>query len=219
MNLFRLIEKEFRIEMARMAVLAGLLLYLISTVFILYVSFQFRQNLLNAVVWSALFWVVSFFAFINAGAKSFIGEKKGTDVYYYWLVSPEALLFSKIIYNTLLCMVLAFSGWLIFGLLLSNPIEDTLIFSLLIALAATGFSSTLTLMSGIASRSGNSHVVMSVLSLPVVIGMLLNCVKITRNCIDGLGWDASQGHLLVLLAINVLLTATAYLLFPYIWRS
>jgi heme exporter protein B len=47
----------------------------------------------------------------------------------------------------------------------------------------------------------------------------LMAIKVTKNCIDGLGWDASWDEILTLLSINCLVAAVSYLLFPYIWRS
>ena len=53
----------------------------------------------------------------------------------------------------------------------------------------------------------------------VLISILLLAIKITKNCIDGLDRSASLDELLTLGAINLLITAVSYLLFPYIWRS
>jgi heme exporter protein B len=44
-------------------------------------------------------------------------------------------------------------------------------------------------------------------------------IKVTKNVLDGLEREASRDELLNLLAINCILTALAYILFPYIWRS
>jgi heme exporter protein B len=44
-------------------------------------------------------------------------------------------------------------------------------------------------------------------------------IKITKNALDGLAAIESRDELLNLLAINCIMTALAYLLFPYIWRS
>jgi heme exporter protein B len=60
---------------------------------------------------------------------------------------------------------------------------------------------------------------MAVLSFPVVIAILLMAIKITKNVLDGLDRSVSTDELLNLLAINCILTALGYLLFPYIWRS
>ena len=60
---------------------------------------------------------------------------------------------------------------------------------------------------------------MAVLSFPVIIGILLMVIKITRHASDGLEIAASYNELITIAAINILVTAVSYLLFPYIWRS
>lgn len=199
--------------------ISGLVLYLFSTAFICYLTFSLRQNQITPLVWSALFWITILFTVINTIAKSFIGEKKGRDIYYFSIASPEAIIISKIIYNFLLTLILSFAGFALFILLLKNPIVDINLFCLVIVLSAMGFSSSLTLLSGIAAKANNSNILMAVLSFPIIISVLLITVKITKNCIDGLDRSVSTNDLLTLLAINCLVTAASYLLFPYIWRS
>jgi len=159
------------------------------------------------------------FTVINTVAKSFIGEKKGRDIYYYSITSPEAIILSKVIYNFLLTLILSFTGFALFAILLKNPIADLGLFSAVLILGAMGFSSSLTLLSGIAAKANNSHILMAVLSFPIVISVLLIAVKLTKNCIDGLDRSVSINDLLTLLAINCLVAAASYVLFPYIWRS
>jgi heme exporter protein B len=198
-------------------VISGLLVYLVSTVFISYIAFGFR--VVEPISWSALFWITLLFTAVNTVAKSFIGEKKGKDIYFYSIVSPEAIIISKICYNFFLCGILAFAGFAFFVLFLSNPINDVFLFSITILLSSLGFASSLTLLSGIAAKAGNSNILMAVLSFPVIISILLLSIKITKNCIDGLDRSASFDELTLLLAINCLVAAVSYLLFPYIWRS
>lgn len=218
-TLKHLFLKEITLELRRKSVISGLLLYLFCTAFICYLTFSLRQNQITPLVWSALFWITILFTIINTIAKSFIGEKKGRDIYYFSLASPEAIIISKIIYNFLLTLILSFTGFSLFALLLKNPITDLGLFSLTIALAAMGFSASLTLLSGIAAKANNSHILMAVLSFPIIISVLLITVKVTKNCIDGLDRSVSTNDLITLLAINCVVMAASYLLFPYIWRS
>jgi heme exporter protein B len=60
---------------------------------------------------------------------------------------------------------------------------------------------------------------MAVLSFPIIIALLLMAIKVTKNALDGLEREESLDELLNLFAINCILTALAYILFPYIWRS
>ncbi len=218
-NLFVLLRKEFSLELRRKSVLSGLLLYLFSTVFLCYLIFRLRQNLITPWVWSALFWITILFTAVNTIAKSFIGERKGRDIYYYSIASPASIIISKIIYNFLLCSLLSFTGLVMFILFLGNPVADQFLFALLIVLTSMGFATSLTLLSSIASKTNSSNILMAVLSFPVVISILLVAVKVTKNCLDGLDRSLSWDEMLILLAINCLVAAVSYLLFPYIWRS
>jgi heme exporter protein B len=207
------------LELRRKSVISGLALYLFSTAFICYLTFSLKQNQITPLVWSALFWITILFTVINTIAKSFIGEKRGRDIYYYTIANPEMIILSKIIYNFLLTLLLSFVGFLLFVTLLKNPLADTGLFALLLVLGSMGFSASLTLLSGIAAKANNSHILMAVLSFPIVISILLVVVKVTKNCIDGLDRSVSTNDMLTLLAINCLIAATSYLLFPYIWRN
>lgn len=214
-----LFKKEFTLELRRKSAVSGLMLYLFSTAFICYLTFRLRQNLVTPLVWGALFWITILFTAVNSVAKSFIGEKKGGDIYFYSIASPATIILSKILYNFLLCTILAAAGYFLFLLFLGNPVHDKLVFGSLILLTAMGFASSLTLLSSIAAKANNSTILMAILSFPIVISILLMAIKVTKNCIDGLGWDASWDELLTLFAINCLVTGLSYLLFPYIWRS
>ena len=217
--ILKLIQKEFTLELRRKAVISGISLYLVSIIFICYLTFSLRQNAINEATWSALFWLSILFANVNGIAKSFIGEKKGLLIYYYSIASPQAIIISKIIYNIILSFALALAGYLLFSLFIDNPLQDPGLFVLILLLSSCGFSASLSLISAIASKTDNSNVLMAVLSFPVIITVLLMAIKITKNALDGLERAASQDELINLLAINCIMVALAYLLFPYIWRS
>jgi heme exporter protein B len=214
-----LLSKEFKLELRRKSIAAGLSLYLISMVFICYLAFALKQNLISPLVWSALFWITILFTAINTVAKSFIGERRGLDIYYYSIANPVDIVLSKIIYNFLLCFLLSLAGYFLFTLLLNDPVQDRLIFVTTLLSASLGFAASLTLLSAIASKANNSNILMAVLSFPVVISILLMAIKITKNCMDGLDPGMSYSPLLSLLAVNGLVTAISYLLFPFIWKS
>jgi heme exporter protein B len=216
---FNLFFKEFHLELKRKSVIAGLAIYLFATVFICYLTFAFRQNLITPLVWGALFWITILFSAVNTVAKSFIGEKKGSDIYYYSIAKPQAIILSKIAYNFFLCCLISFTGLALFILFLGSPLNDKPLFLALILLTSFGFSASLTLLSGIAAKANNSNILMAILSFPVIISIILMAVKVTKNCIDGLDRSASWDELITLAAINCIVAAASYLLFPYIWRS
>ncbi|QOI96997.1 MAG: heme exporter protein CcmB [Flammeovirgaceae bacterium] len=218
-NIITLLRKEFILELRRKSVVAGLGLYLFSLIFICYLTFSLRQQAINENTWAALFWLVILFSVVNSVAKSFIGERKGVFIYLYSVASAQQIILSKMIYNSLLAFLLSVTGYLLFAVFIHNPVTDQLLFVVLLLLASTGFSVSLSLISGIASKANNSNVLMAVLSFPVVISILLMAVRTTGNVLNGMERAASYDELLNLLAINCIAGALAYILFPYIWRS
>jgi heme exporter protein B len=174
---------------------------------------------LSIPTWNALFWIILLFSSVNAVAKSFVQEQQGRQLYYYMIASPESIILSKIFYNTCLTLILALLGYGVFSVVLGNPVQDQGLFLLNLVLGAMGFSASLTMVSGIASKAGNNATLMAILSFPVIIPILLMAIRISKNALDGLDWSVSSDKLLSLLAINVLVATTSYLLFPYLWRS
>lgn len=223
MQLFKeiitLLKKEITLEWRRKYAFNGILLYIISTIFVCYLSFNLQKSQLNPLTWNALFWIILLFTATNAIAKSFIQESEGRQIYYYTLVSPEAIILSKIIYNTLLMWLMSFIGYLIYSTVLGNPVQDKLLFFINILLGGLGFSTTLSMISAIASKSTQGGTLMAVLGFPVIIPLLLLLIKISKNAMDGLALSISYKEITTLLAVNLIVVSVSYLLFPYLWRS
>lgn len=214
-----LVKKEMTLEWRQKFALNGILLYVVSAVFITYLSFGANQGNLSVPVWNALYWIIILFSSVNAVAKSFVQEHQGRQLYYYMVASPEAIILSKILYNSLLTLILALLGYIVFGVIMGNPIQDQPLFLLNLVVAALGFSGCLTMVSGIASKAGNNGTLMAILSFPLIIPILLMAINISKHAIDGLDRGLSVDKLLTLLAINAIIGAASYILFPYLWRS
>lgn len=218
-QVFVLIAKEITLEWRQKYALNGILLYVVSAVFITYLSVGARQGTLGVPTWNALYWIIILFSAVNAVAKSFIQEHQGRQLYFYMIASPEVIILSKIIYNTFLTLFLALLGYAVFSLILGNPVQDQGMFVLNLILGAIGFSACLTMVSGIASKAGNNGTLMAILSFPVIIPILLMAISISKNAIDGLDRSVSVDKIFTLMAINAIVGAVSYILFPYLWRS
>ncbi|MES2732128.1 MAG: heme exporter protein CcmB [Bacteroidota bacterium] len=214
-----LIQKEVRLEWRQRYALNGMLLYVVSTVVICYMSFNLRENQLSPATWNALFWIILLFTSVSAIAKSFMQERHGRFIYYYTLASPQGIILSKILYNTGLMLILSGIGFGFYALVMGNPVQDSWLFMGNMLLGAVGFSSTLTMVAGIASKAPNNGTLMAVLSFPVVLPMLLMLIKVSKNAIDGLDRGSSLNEVMTLLAINAIVLVLSYILFPYLWRS
>ncbi len=214
-----LIIKEIQLELRQKNALYGMLLYMVCTVYICYLSFKLKSNQLSPITWNTLFWIILVFTAVNAIAKSFTQERYGRLLYYYTLASPVGIILSKIIYNTLLMLLLALVGFGFYAVVMGNPVGDMGLYLVSIVLGAVGFSSTLTMIASIASKAENSATLMAVLSFPVILPMLLMLLKVSKNALDGLDRGSSKDEILTLLAIDVIVMILSMILFPFLWRS
>ncbi len=214
-----LIEKELKLEWRQRFALNGMLLYVISTVFVCYMSFKLKVNEIEPITWNTLFWIILLFTAVNSITKSFTQERAGRQLYYYSIASPQAIIISKILYNTILLLVLSFLGFLIYVVMMGNPILDLKLYLVGIALGSIGFSSTLTMIAGIASKAENTSTLMAVLSFPIILPMLLMLIRLSKNAMDGLNWSSSYDEIFTLIGIDGIVLALSYLLFPFLWRS
>lgn len=214
-----LIEKEIRLEWRQRYAINGMALYVVSTVFVCYLSFKAKSSALNPITWNTLFWIILLFTAVNAIAKSFTQERSGRLLYYYTIASPQAIIISKIIYNCLLMLLLSFSGFVFYAFVMGNPVGDKGLYLVSIFLGSIGFASTLTLVAGIASKAENNAALMAILSFPIVLPMLLMVMKLAKNALDNLDRGSSSDEIMVLLALDAIVITLSVILFPYLWRS
>lgn len=218
-EVFTLISKEINLEWRQKYALNGMLLYIISTIFICYTSFKLKNNDLNAITWNTLFWIIILFTAITSVSKSFLQERDGKLLYFYTLVKAESIILSKIIYNSLILIVLSLIGFVFYIIVMGNPVTDNLMYVGAIIIGAIGLATTLTLVAGISSKSENSAMLMAILSFPLVIPILLLILKITKNAMDGLDRSQSFDEIANLLAIDTIAFILSIILYPYLWRS
>lgn len=197
----------------------GVLVYVLSTIFICYLSFSLRMRELTPLTWNALFWIILLFSSVTAAAKSFMQESQSRQVYYYSIASPQAVIVSKIIYNALVLTLICFIAYVVYSIILKNPVQDQTLFILNLFMGSVAFSSVLTMVSGIASKANNSGTLMAILSFPVIIPVLLLLIKISKNAMDGLDRSQSLDEIMLLAAINVMVVTVSFILFPYLWKS
>ena len=214
-----LVKKEILIEWRMKYALSGMILYLLSSVFLGYITFNMGRVQISVTTWNVLFWIIMLFVATNSTAKSFIQERKEELLYYYTIASPQSIIISKILFNCLLMSFLVLAGFVIYAVLLGNPVDDLGLFLFNLLLGSIGFSTSFTMISSIASKASNSGTLMAVLGFPIIIPMLLLLIKISKNAIDGLDKSASFDEITTLLAIIIIAISTSILLFPYLWRS
>lgn len=210
-----LLYKDVILEWRSKYAINGILLYVVSTIFVCYQAFRS----IEPTTWNVLFWIILLFASINAISKSFVQESPARQIYYYSLVSSKAVILSKIIYNILLMVVLSALALTVYSVIFGQPTADPLLYWIAVLLGSISFATVFTMVAGISSKTGQNTTLMSVLSFPIVIPLLIVLIELSGNAIAGLPRAESYPELLVLVAINIITVAVSLLLFPYLWKE
>jgi heme exporter protein B len=210
-----LLLREIRQEWRQRFAINGILLYLVGSVFIASLSFK----ILPATAWNALFWIILLFASVSAVAKSFIQESKGKLIFFYQLVHPVSFIISKLLYNIILMILLSLLSYATYVSLLGSMANKASMYVLVILVSSIWFASILTTISAIAAQAGNSHVLMPVLSFPLLIPLLLVGIKAAKSAMDGTVGDNFTRDVLIILLIDGLIFLLSVVLFKYLWKD
>ncbi|MCX6352870.1 MAG: heme exporter protein CcmB [Bacteroidetes bacterium] len=213
--IFALLRKEILLEYRQKYAFNGIILYVLTTLFLIQISFQ--AMLPN--VWITMLWMVMLFASVNAVAKSFLQEGAGRMLYYYTISSPQNIILSKFLYNAILLSVLALLTYGGFILFFENIVENLGYFLLVLLTGSIGFAASFTMISAIASKAKGSATLMTILSFPIIIPQILLLIKLTKRAVEGYPLILDYKLLLALGGINISVFIVSLLLFPYLWRE
>jgi heme exporter protein B len=215
-EILSLILKDFTLEWRQKHSLGGIVLYLVSTIFICYLSFE---GIMNSQTWNALFWIIIAFASMNLVLKSFGDEGSGRKLYIYTLASPTSIIFSKIILNSLIMFVLGILGFVLFRLFMGNMAANVVSFWVVLLTGVLGFSSILTMVSAIASQAKNNFTLMAILGFPLILPLILLLIRASGAAIDGLPFTAVARDMVVILLLVMISLTMSHILFPYLWKE
>ena len=211
-----LFRKDLQLELRQQQNLYGIVVYALSTIFILYLA----SGQPEAVQWNALFWVTQLFIVVNAVVKSFVGEPRGRALYYQTIAHPLEYLYSKLLLNTLYMILLGLVSATIFRLLLGDPVINTWAFTGIVMLGGIGLSLVFTMLSAIASKARQQASLVAILGFPVIVPQLVLLVRLSKHAYGEVFKEGAVLQIAGLLgALDVLVLIMATVLFPYLWKD
>ena len=214
-----LLQKEWKSEFRQKEHFAALVIYLLSTIFICYLSFE---KISDGQTWGALLWVTGLFTSFNAMHKALDSAHQPQLLHLYTLATPGAVILSKCLYHAAQIAVLNVFSLVLFLLFFGDAVLIKMDWGQLITgliLGSTGLGTMLTFVASLAQRTGQGVGLMAILGFPLVVPLLITIVKFTRLAIEGVTWATNGYQLMLLIVLNVLAIVLSYLLFPYLWRE
>jgi heme exporter protein B len=213
-HIITLFKKDVLLEVRQQYSFYGILLYIGATVFVLFMAIEEPES--N--VWNGLFWVIQLFICINAVAKSFLQESKGRMLYFYSIASPADFVLAKLLFNSLLMLVMSLLSILLFTLFLGNPVQKAGPFIGLVLLGGWSLSLVFTFLAAIAAKAQQNAAIMAVLGFPLIIPQLLLLMKLSNAAFNPVLTLAAT-TILLLIALDVMIIILAVILFPFLWKD
>ena len=213
-QIWSLFKKDLLLEIRQQYSFYGIILYVGATIFVLYMAMDAPESR----VWNGLFWVIQLFICINAVAKSFLQESRGRMLYYQSITSPQNFILSKLLFNSLLMLVMSSLSLLLFVWFLGNPVEKFLTFLGLVFLGGWGLSLVFSFLAAIAAKAQQNAAIMAILGFPLIIPQLIMLMKISNSVFSQSG-PAIAGTVLLLVIMNFLIIILSIILFPFLWKD
>ncbi len=213
-HIFTLFKKDLLLEVRQQYSFYGILLYIGSTIFVLYMAIEEPESK----VWNGLFWVIQLFISINAVAKSFLQESRGRMLYFYSIASPRDFVLAKLLFNSLLMLVMSLLSLFLFALFLGNPIEKAGPFIGLVLLGGWSLSLVFTFLAAIAAKAQQNAAIMAVLGFPIIIPQLLLLMRLSNAAFNPV-LTMPYTSVLLLVALDLMVVMLAVILFPFLWKD
>lgn len=214
-SIITLFKKDVLLEVRQQYSFYGILLYVSSTIFVLYLAMGRPED----EVWNGLFWMIQLFVCVNAVAKSFLQENKGRMLYFYSIAGPRDFILSKLFFNALLMLVMSIMTLLLFVLLMGNPLNQPLQFISLATLGGVSLSLVFTFLAAIAAKAQQQAALMAILGFPIIIPQLLLLMKIASIAFSSVIQAGLSQMVLLLIGLDAMVIVLAIILFPFLWKD
>jgi heme exporter protein B len=169
-------------------------------------------------VWNGLFWVIQIFISVNAVAKSFLQESRGRMLYFYSIAGPRDFVLAKLLFNSLLMLLMSLLSLALFSLFLGNPIIKAGSFIGLVLLGGWSLSLVFTFLAAIAAKAQQNAAIMAILGFPLIIPQLILLMRLANAAFS----DTTVipvTTILLLIALDLMVILLAVILFPFLWKD
>jgi heme exporter protein B len=147
-----LILKDIILEWRSKYAINGILLYVVSTVFVCYQAFKS----VDTATWMHYFGsLCSSLRSMQSTKASSKKTQTGNFTIIHWSI-PERIILAKVIYNMMMMTLLAIIAYFVYSTIFRNPVGDPTLYFISVILGSISFATVFTMISGISSKAGNN---------------------------------------------------------------
>jgi CcmB protein. len=213
--IFTLFKKDILLEFRQQYSFYGILLYVASTIFVLYLAMGQPENM----VWNGLFWMMQLFICVNAVAKTFLQEGNGRQLYFYSLCSPVHFMLARMMFNAALMLLMNLISLLLFTVLLGSPLSHPFLFLSISCFGACSISLVFSFLAAIAARAQQNAALMAILGFPLIIPQLMLLMRLSTLAFSDVLQSGLVSIILLLACFDIMVVILSVILFPFLWKD
>ncbi len=215
-KIFYLVQKEFVLDFKQASGILSVLVYLISILF--FISILFKNNY-TPVSYSSLYIIIFLFTSLIASYRNFTKEENDSELFNYIIYSPIEYITGKIIYSILLNIVLATLLTVFFILFNGFLIANTFLFLINILGLCIGLGGLLSLMGSISGKSRSNFTLMSIMSFPLLLPLVIISAKLSIASIQDISISMNLKYIISLFSLDIIILILSVILFPQVWTE
>ena len=218
-SVLAIFQKDWHSELRTRYAISALIMFVITTISIILFSLGSESAPADAL--SGMLWVVIFFASMSGLSRTFVmEEERGTSMTLQLLAPSSAVIFGKLLFNLVLVISLNVFAVLLYSFFISGFVIRTYsVFLVTLGLGSIGLAAASTIIAAIIAKANTKGTLYPVLSFPILLPLLLTVINATRLAAEGAFFEEAFGEFQVLISYIVVVVATSYLLFDYIWKD
>lgn len=215
-KIFHLVQKEFLLDFKQTSGVLSILVYLLSVLF--FTSVLFKNNY-TAISYSSLYLIILLFTTLISSYRNFTKEENDNGLFNYIVYSPIHYISGKIIYSILLNIVIA--GLLMIFFILFNGIliGNFSLFVINILGFCIGLAGLLSLMGSIASKLRFNFTLMSIMSFPLLLPLVIITAKLSVAAIQDIPVSMNIKYIVSLFSLDIIILILSLILFPQVWTE
>lgn len=216
---YHIFVKEFVSEFRTRYALNALLMFVVTTLSI--ILFSIGHESPSSDVLSGTLWIVIFFSAMSGLSRTFVAEEeRGTSLTLRLLVNASSVYIGKLVYNFALILALSVIIALSYVLFINEfAVKTYEIFWLTILLGSAGLASASTILAAIIAKANTKGTLFPVLAFPILLPLLLTCINATKLATEGAFLSEALKEFQILISFTVVMIATSFLVFDFVWKD
>lgn len=216
---YHIFIKEFVSEFRTRYAINALLMFVVTTLSI--ILFSVGAESPSPDVLSGTLWIVIFFSAMSGLSRTFVAEEeRGTSMTLRLLVNSSSVYIGKLLYNFILILFLSLiiaASYLV--LLKEFSVKSYDIFWITIVLGSAGLASASTILAAIIAKANTKGTLFPVLAFPILLPLLLTCINSTKLAVEGAFMPEAVKEFQILISFTVVMVATSFIVFDYVWKD